>query len=66
MIKATRAQLDQIWISTYAAAFVGQYVLCKQDGLGFDAALADNAESACTLADAAVEQLEVWIAEGKG
>lgn len=61
----------RIWEATYAAAFVAEFNRARDviDGLGrripFDRALADNAEAACTVADAAVARLDDWIKNGR-
>lgn len=62
----------RIWEATYAAAFVASFgrtlAMLYADGKyrgAFDKALENNAEEACTVADAAVAQLDDWVRNGR-
>lgn len=64
---AAVANKRRIWEAAYAAAFVAALHegLSQVDALGrrtpFDVALANNAEEAIIVADAAVAQLDDWL-----
>ena len=61
---------QRIWDAAYAAAFVEQFDrsfserVSRRERNPFDDALENNAETAITIADEAVRQLDEWVSEG--
>ena len=78
---AKEVHRGQVWIAAYAAAWVAEFNATRDVAesvphhqrraasnggkSGFDLALDTTAEAACTIADAAVAQLDDWVNNGR-